>query len=139
MTLGLIDEDEEVAEVADRAYWEQRSTKPVMAMMDDTFGIVRELDPALELKYNKFYVGIAGAVRPTTSNNFFRPRKSALRVEVKLERSDETMATLEQSGLNVRGLPRQLGLDRIGLAKGDVEKHRDVLRDLFAEAYAASA
>jgi hypothetical protein len=33
--LGLVDEDEEVQEVTDRGYWEQRGTKETIAMADE--------------------------------------------------------------------------------------------------------
>ena len=44
---GLVDDDEEVQEVADRGYWESRATKATLAMVDHLFGVVREFDPAL--------------------------------------------------------------------------------------------
>ena len=80
MKLGLVDEDEEVRAPADRGYWEKRGSKQTLAMMDETFGWLHDLDPGLELKYNKFYVGLAENGR---SNLFvlFRPQKVALMVE----------------------------------------------------------
>ena len=67
MRLGLVDEDEEIAEVTDRAYWEKRGSKQTLAMADELLGVVREIDPGLELKYNKFYIGLAKDGHP---NNF---------------------------------------------------------------------
>lgn len=137
VTLGLVGDDEEVAAVTDRAYWEKRSTKTIMAMMDDAFGILRELDPDLELKYNKFYVGLA---KNDQANNFvnFRPQKNALRTDIRLERSDETSAMLEEAGIDVMDYQTRWGQYRIRLAPGDVEAHRDVLRDLYSKSHAAS-
>ena len=92
MQLGLVDEDEEVRRPADRAYWEKRGTKQTVAMADEVFGWLHELDPGLELKYNKFYIGLAKDGRP---NNFvmFRPQKAGLRLEIRLDRSDEITGT----------------------------------------------
>ena len=42
-----------------RSYWEGRGTRATLAALDGIFQFVRALDPALELKYNKFYVGLA--------------------------------------------------------------------------------
>lgn len=97
MRLGLVEEDEEVRAPADRAYWEKRGSKHTLAMADEMLGWLQELDPGLELKYNKFYIGLAKDGRP---NNFvsFRPQKDWLRVDIKLERSDETQAQLDASG-----------------------------------------
>ena len=38
VTLGLVDEDEEIREVADRAYWEKRGTKETVKMADAMLG-----------------------------------------------------------------------------------------------------
>ena len=98
--LGLVDEDEEVRVPADRSYWEKRGSKQTLAMADEMLGWLHELDPGLELKYNKFYVGLAKDGRP---NNFviFRPQKDWLRVEVRLDRSDQMQAELDALGLDV--------------------------------------
>src|SRR5665213_2568098 len=86
---GFIDEDEEAAAApADRAYWESRGTKATMAMADQLFRVVQEFDPELELKYNKFYIGLA---KHGQANNFvaFRPQKSGLILEARLKQSSE--------------------------------------------------
>ena len=61
---------------------------------------LHDLDPGLELKYNKFYIGLAKDGRP---NNFvtFRPRKDWVLAELRIERSDETQAQLETAGIEV--------------------------------------
>jgi hypothetical protein len=80
---GLVDEDEEVYEEADRHYWEGRATKATVAMCEDMLKVVRTLDPKLDLKFNKFYIGLAKEGRP---DNFviFRPKKDFLKVEPRL-------------------------------------------------------
>jgi len=67
-------------------------------MVDQLFGVVRGFDPALELKYNKFYVGLAKDGQP---HNFvvFRPRKNTLMLSIKLKPAAEIEAKLEASGL----------------------------------------
>jgi len=59
MPLGLVGDDEEIQEVTDRAYWENRGSKKTVAVADELLSIARQLDPDLELKYNKFYIGLA--------------------------------------------------------------------------------
>jgi predicted transport protein len=136
--LGLVDEDEEIQAVADRSYWEARASKQTLALMDEVLELVREIDPGLEPKYNKFYVGLAKGGQP---NNFviFRPKKQWLDVEIRLERSEETQAKLDGSDLDVIGYDSRSGRYRIRLAKGDPAKHKDTLRDLFTEAYKDTA
>jgi hypothetical protein len=138
MRLGLVDEDEEVQAVTDRSYWEARASKHTLAMADEMFEVVRALDPDLELKYNKFYIGLAKGGQP---NNFviFRPKKDWLRLEVRLDRSDETQAQLDGSGLDVMDYDSRWGRYRIRLAKGDATKHRDFLDALMTKAFGGAA
>ena len=132
--LGLIDEDEEVHEVTDRTYWEQRGSKATMATTDALFDLVKSLDNDLTLKYNKFYIGLAKNGSPF---NFvvFRPQKDAVRLEPRLEQLDEIQAKLDQAGLEVMDYGVKWGRYRIRLGKGDVSKHEDVLKELLAMAY----
>lgn len=75
LTLGPV-EDEEDQEVTDRSYWEKRGTKATVGMADDLLETVNTFDPQLELKYNKFYIGLAKDGQPS---NFaiFRPQRTA--------------------------------------------------------------
>ncbi len=134
MRLGLVDEDEEVRAVTDRAYWEKRGSKPTLAMADEALEMLRRLDPGLELKYNKFYIGLAKDGRP---NNFvtLRPKKEWLQVDVRLERSDETQAQLERAGLDVMEYDARWGYYRIRLSKADLAKNREVLEALMVRAH----
>jgi predicted transport protein len=136
--LGLVDEDEEVQAVTDRSYWEGRASKQTLSMADEMLEVVRALDPDLELKYNKFYIGLAKGGQP---NNFviFRPKKDWLRLEVRLDRSDEMQAQLDNSGLDVMDYDSRWGRYRIRLAKSDTTKHKDFLVALMTNAYGGAA
>jgi len=131
--LGLVDEDEEVRVPADRGYWEKRGSKQTLAMADEVFGWLQDLDPGLEMKYNKFYIGPAKDGR---SNLFvlLRPQKVGLRVEIRLERSDEIQAQLEAAGLTVIDYDDRWGHYRINLSKADLAKHKDLLVSLMTQA-----
>jgi hypothetical protein len=133
MRLGLVDEDEEVRIPADRAYWEKRGTKATVAMADELFGWLHALDPGLELKYNKFYIGLA---KDGHADNFvlFRPQKTALLLEIRLERSDEIQAQLDAAGLTVIDYDDRWGHYRIRLDKADLTKHKDLLISLMKQA-----
>ena len=133
MRLGLVDEDEEVRVPADRGYWEKRGSKQTLAMADEVFGWLHDLDPGLEPKYNKFYIGLAKDGR---SNLFvlFRPQKTALLLEIRLERSEETQAQLDAAGLTVIDYDDRWGHYRIRLDKADLTKHKDLLVSLMAQA-----
>lgn len=134
ITLGLVDDDEGVSEVTDRSYWEDRATKKTVAMADKLLEIVREHDNSLELKYNKFYIGLAKDGNPF---NFvqFRPKKNFVRVEPRLPESDEIKEKLDNSGLDLMEYDSKWGRYRVNVNVGDLEKHRDVLSELIAAAF----
>jgi hypothetical protein len=134
---GLVDEDEEIAEITDRAYWEKRGTKQTLAMMDEMFGWLRDVDQDLELKYNKFYIGLAKDGRP---NNFitFRPMKDWVRVEIRLERSEETEALLRQAGIDLMDYSTRWGQYRVRVTKPDLTRNKELLIDLMRRAHGDS-
>ena len=134
LPLGLVDEDEEIQEVTDRAYWERRGTKATVGMVDELLEIIKTFDNDLELKYNKFYIGLAKNGQP---NNFitFKPQKNSLRIEPRLKREDEMEEKLESAGLDVMDYDKRWGRYRIRLSKGDIKKHSEFLTDLLRSAY----
>jgi hypothetical protein len=136
LSLGLVDDDEEGQEPTDRAYWESRGSKKTVAMADQLFEIAKQHDPTLELKYNKFYIGIARNGRPC---NFmvFRPKKGFIRFEVRLNNTQETQDRLESAGLDVMDYDSRWGYYRIRLQPGDIDKHKDILTQVVADAYTA--
>ena len=127
---GLADEDEEVLAVTNRAYWEQRANPATLAIADELLSMLKALDPTLELKYNKYYVGLAINGRP---NNFvyFSPKKDFLRLNIRADRNDEVMQQLEGSGLDFMGYDPREGRYKVRLFKDDVSQHRDLLMSLF--------
>ena len=134
MQLGLVEEDEEVKEVADRAYWEKRGSKKIVEMADQILEILKTFDSALALKYNKFYIGL---VKEGQAKNFviFRPQRDWLRLEVRLERSDETQKKLEAEGLDVMEYDPRRGRYRIRLTQDCIEGHKVFLTQLLKTAY----
>jgi len=136
LTLGLVEEDEEVAEVTDRAYWEKRGSGATVALVDDLLGILREFDPTLELKYNKFYIGLA---RNGQSDNYilFRAKKQFVRMELRLERNQELEDKIEEAGLDLMELGHG-GRLRIKLRRNDITENRELVSELMRAAYDGS-
>jgi hypothetical protein len=69
-----VDEDED-AEVVDRAYWENKATKATIAFVDDLPEIAKQLDHTLDMRYNKGRIGLWRDGQPLNSMKF-RPRKT---------------------------------------------------------------
>lgn len=133
LQLGSAEDDE--PEPVDRAYWEkQRGTKSSVAIVDELLELARAHDPQLELKYNKFYIGLAKHGRPC---NFviFRPARSFTKLEPRIPSSESTRQRLEDAGLDLLEYDSRWGRYRIRLKPGDVKKHREILASLIEEAY----
>lgn len=134
-SLGLVEEDE-AGEVADRSYWEKRATHTSVVIADELYGLIKTFDSAIELKYNKFYIGLAKNGQP---NNFaiFRPQKNGLRLEIRLAKSEEIETKLNETGLDLMEYSRW-GRYRIRLTKDDIKKHSAFLQELLKKAYEES-
>lgn len=132
--LGLVDEDEEVQEAADRTYWENRSSKAAVALVDELLEVVHTLDPRLQLKYNKPYIGLAVDGRP---NNFviFRLQKTGVRMEPRITKTAEIDTALEAAELDILDYDKRWGRYKIRLQKSDLTTHADVLRRLLETSY----
>ena len=131
---GLVDEDEDAeAAPTDRTYWEGRGTKATLQLADELLGIAREIDTSLDLKYNKHYIGLSKDGQPF---NFcaFRPRKSTVNLEVKIPRSEEIDAKIDQAGIDALGYSRW-GAYQLSLEGEDIAKNRALLKEMMQAAY----
>jgi predicted transport protein len=95
---------------------------------------LKELDPSLELKYNKFYIGLSKDGQPY---NFvsFRPKKDQLNFELKLPQSEELDAKIEKAGIETLEYNKRWGLYRLRLTKDDIKSQGAILKGLMQTAY----
>jgi hypothetical protein len=126
--VGLAPEEEEDQEVADRNYWEKRSSKATIYMADEMLRLLKTIDQDLDLKYNKFYISLSKYNKPF---NFviFRPKKTSLRIELKLKRAEEIEIMLDSAGLDVLEYDTRNQRYRIRFSKGDIQKHQRLLKE----------
>lgn len=135
MSRGLVDEDEDAAAApTDRAYWEKRATKATVALADDLLDMVRQFDPSLELKFNKFYIGLSRDGQPF---NFvsFRPKKNYINFELKLPETEELDTKIEEAGIEALEYNKRWGLYRLRLTKEQIKGKAETLRELMELAY----
>jgi predicted transport protein len=135
LSRGSVDEDEDAESApTDRAYWEKRGSKATVGLADQLLTVLKELDPSLELKYNKFYIGLSKNGQPY---NFitFRPRKNQLHFEIKLPQSDELDGKIEEAGLETLEYNKRWGYYRLRLTKDDVKSKGAILKELARSAY----
>jgi len=134
LSLGLVDEDEEVSEVTDREYWLKRGSTETVKMSDEMLQLIKGFAEGFELKYNKFYVGLAKDKQP---NNFtiFKPRKKDLNIEIKLPASDDIQAMIDTAGLDDMGYDGKWGRYRIRLSKDELKSKKEILSELMKRSY----
>ena len=132
---GRVDEDEDAESApTDRDYWENKATNNTVGLADDLLGLVKEIDEKLELKYNKFYIGLAQEGHPF---NFvtFRPRKKNILLTVKIPQSEETEKMIEDGELETLEYNKRYGVYRIRLTEQDIKTKREILKELAQMAY----
>lgn len=135
LSRGYIDEDEDAESApTDRAYWEKQGSRSTLALVDDLLSLAKPLDPTLELKYNKFYIGLS---KSGQAFNFvsFRPKKNQVTFELKLPQLDELDSKIEQAGLETLEYNKRWGQYRLRLTADDIRANPEVLRDLMKMAY----
>lgn len=136
LQLGLEEEDGGT-ETADRSYWEIRGSKATVALADRLLEMIRELAPGLDLKYNKFYIGLTSDGQP---NNFvvFRPKKNFITLEPRLKQSEQLSQELENVGLDLMDYDKRWGRYRIRLTAENLTEHRDLVMEVLKQAYEAA-
>lgn len=134
LQLGLVDEDEEVNEQVDRAYWESRGSGKTVKLADQMLEFCRPFVGRIELSYNKHYIGFWVDGKAC---NFatFRPRKTAMILHIKLPQEPGLDARLEQQGLDLLDYDKRWKYYRIRLSAAELGKHEDLLKELLQSAY----
>lgn len=138
LTLGLVDEDEETKEITDRKYWVSvRGTEHTVSMADKLLDIINSFSGGFELKYNKFYIGLA---KDGKSNIFaiFRPQRNALVLEIRLPFSEDIQKIISDNDLDDMGYDKKWKRFRLRI-NGDCLKDKvDVITKLLEMSYKES-
>ena len=118
----------------DRSYWELRGSKATVSLADELLELAKPLDSSLELKYNKYYIGVS---RDGRSFNFvtFIPKKNRINLEIKIPESDDVSSIIEDAGIDTLDYDYQWGNYRLRLTKADIGDKPEILRQLMQRAY----
>jgi hypothetical protein len=101
-------------------------------------GLIKSFAPQLELKFNKFYIGLARDGQP---HNFaiFRAKKNSFRAEIRLASSADIDQELEAAGIDFMDYDSKSGRYRLRLSKNDIKKHSDLLLKVLKLSYGLDA
>lgn len=130
-TLGT--EEDEEGETVDRAYWEARASRDSVQLVDRFAVMVQRIEPELQPKYNKHYIGLAAN---GVARNFvqFRPRQKYVIAEFRIPRSDDLTERLESSALEMLPYDTRWNRYRLRVTGRDMEEHHDDLAGLILHA-----
>ena len=135
LSRGLVDDDEDaMATPTDRAYWEKQATKATVVLADQVLEVIQHLDTALNLNYNKFYIGLE---KDGQANNFvrFRPKKKWLNIEFHLPQTPELDTKMDEAGLDTLEYDVKSQRYRLRLTSEEIKSKADVLKELSKLAY----
>ena len=135
ITLGS-DEEDAAGGATDRAYWESKATPNSLKLADKFIELVREKDSALDLKYNKYYIGLA---RNGIVDNFvtLKPQKSGIIFQPKISPSAELDSKLESADIEVLSYVRRFKHYQIKLTDTQFQQNIDLIREIVNKAYSA--
>ena len=131
MNLGFVDEDEELSEIIGRDYWvNKKGTLKTVKIVDEILDLIGSVILGFELKYTKFYIGLAQNGR---TDNFiiFRAKKKFTRMEIRLEQNDELENEIESTNLDLMDYDKRNSRYRIKITMNDVKKHKDFIIKLI--------
>jgi hypothetical protein len=84
--LGMEEPEATIEPPADRPYWVKKASEEMVSIVDDCRSILKTISPDLDLKYNRYYIGITER-GPTNNFVVFRPKKAFVRVGAKFGRN----------------------------------------------------
>ena len=99
--INLASDEEEQYQNTDRKFWESHSSPKMLGEVDRIFESMKnDFISGYELKYNKFYIGMA---KDGSAKNFlmFRPKKNWLYITYKGNEDTESLKKAEESGLEL--------------------------------------
>ncbi|ABM95932.1 hypothetical protein [Methylibium petroleiphilum] len=134
ISYGLVDEDEPVAEPADRSLWEKKGSQKSLVIVEDLLQkVVRQVEPKATLKYNKHYIGI-GVDGAAMNFVTFVPRKAHVIMSIKLPKEQETHDAMTEAGLEMMAYDTGFKYYRVHVPPSLDDKQRQSLTALVKQA-----
>lgn len=132
--LELGNEEEDAGfEATDRNYWENTCTPNMLKFVDAIFNELTRIVPGYELKYNKFYIGIA---KDGVARNYFsfKPRKKYVYLQFKGDEDSNIISEFDDAGFEISYQPRfkeySVRIDKIA----QFEKNKELFMKIIENA-----
>ena len=121
------------SETRDRSYWDEKSNKESLKILDDCIGIINEFEPKLSLNYTKAYVGLTQGLK-RQNFSIFIPKQSFIKAKIHVSENESWYKKLEDSNFAVNSIGKH-GRINFRIIKEDIINQRTLLKDLFEAAY----
>jgi hypothetical protein len=124
-----------IEEPTDRKFWEEtRSTKEIVRLADEILKIINEIEPHFDLNYNKHYIGLA---KNGIAFNFatMNPKKAFLRLNFKLEESEEINNLINDNEFNVLDYGTRTNRYKLRLTENEIKDKKEILKQLLTKSY----
>ncbi len=134
--LDIYEEPEEEgsdAPPADREYWDKRSNKESLSVVDRCIGVLTSAGKGPRITYNRHHIAMGGA-----RQNFawFHPRKAQSHCHVHVRTGEEAhhgaIAKLEEVGISTG--PLHMDIIKIIITPADMKQHESVIREILGAA-----
>jgi predicted transport protein len=135
INLGYSDEDEGPIEITDRNYWETiKGTKETVETADRILSLIKTFSPEIKLNYTKFYIGL---IKNGKAYNFatLRPKKHFLKLEIKLDKTNEIDKIIDDSGIDVLDYNNRYKKYRFSLKNEELIQYKDLITKLLKLSY----
>ncbi len=131
---GPLDDDEEVKEPVNRAYWDSLASTKTVKLADKILELCKDFCADIELSFNKPYIGFRVDGKAC---NFAlcHPQKSAMVLTIALPKSDEIDTLLAASDLDLLEYNSRIQRYRFRIKEGDPDKHAGILKDLLKRSF----
>jgi len=129
----LEDEEAGVPET-NRAYWEEKTSPEIMALVDGVIQIAKRIDPAIGPRFIKASIPLKRGAE------FFRfltlrPKKKFLKLSLPSQQSEQVEAELNAAGIDFDDFDERRGRYVLTLVPADIPKNSAVLEKLLTAAY----
>jgi len=120
--------------VKDRSYWDEKSSKDSLFILDECLILMKEFEPLISYNYTQSYIGIS---IENKIQNFviFVPKQSFIRLAIYFEDSSLWINKLEEVGFKVISVGKKSGKIRFRITRENIQNNMPFLKDLFLNSY----
>lgn len=120
--------------VKDRSYWDEKSSKESLFILDECLVLMNEFEPLIRYNYTQSYIGIS---IENKIQNFviFVPKQSFIRLAIYFEDSALWINKLEELGFKVISVGKKSGKIRFRITRENIQNNMPFLKELFLNSY----